>query len=148
MTAKRKRKRASPKAGPAWRAAEAYGSDMSLIEDNLRRTPLERIRALGHALQTILALRQAMRGSQPELGLPLDRLIERGIEFVLIGEYAAAAYGITGVAVGMQGCCRFSPENLMRLQKALADLHPVYRMTPARIPLKLTPEGCRGLKNR
>ena len=147
MTAKRKRKRASPKAGPAWRAAEAYGCDMSLIEDNLSRTPLERLRALDRALETIFALRQAMKGSQPALGLPLDWLMEHGVEFVLVGEYAAAGYGVTGVALGMEVCFRFSPENLMRLQEALADLRPVHRMTPAKIPLKLTPEECRGLNS-
>jgi len=64
MTAKRKRKRASPKAGPAWRAAEAYGCDMSLIEDNLRRTPIERLRAHNRALETILILRKAMESSR------------------------------------------------------------------------------------
>ena len=63
MTAKRKRKRASPKAGPAWRAAKAYGCDMSLIEDNLRRTPLERIRMLDRILNTALALRKAKEHS-------------------------------------------------------------------------------------
>ena len=63
MTAKRKRKRASPKAGPAWRAAEAYGCDMSLIEDNLRRTPLERLRQHDRALEMILQLRNAVEHS-------------------------------------------------------------------------------------
>lgn len=63
MTAKRKRKRASPKAGPAWRAAEAYGCDMSLIEDNLRSTPLERIRILDRVLNTALSLRRAKERS-------------------------------------------------------------------------------------
>jgi hypothetical protein len=60
MIAKHKRRRSSPKAGPAWREAEAYGCDMSLIEDNLSRTPLERLRAHDRALETILQLRNAM----------------------------------------------------------------------------------------
>jgi hypothetical protein len=49
-----------PKVGPAWRAAEAYGCDMSLIESNLRRTPAERIRDHSRALATATALREAM----------------------------------------------------------------------------------------
>ena len=48
------------KAGPAWKAAEAYGCDMSLIEINLRKTPAERIRDHSHALATATALREAM----------------------------------------------------------------------------------------
>lgn len=46
---------------PAWRAAEAYGFDMSLIEANLRRTPAERIRAHARALALAIALRQQMK---------------------------------------------------------------------------------------
>jgi hypothetical protein len=34
-----------PEAGPAWRAAHAAGIDMSLIEENLRRSPWERLLA-------------------------------------------------------------------------------------------------------
>ena len=50
----------SPQPGPAWKAAEEYGVDMSLIEDSLAKTPLERIRANNAALKAILALRKAM----------------------------------------------------------------------------------------
>jgi hypothetical protein len=38
-------------------------------------------------------------------------------------------------------------ENLLRLQDALKEYHPVHRMTPKRLPLVLTSEGCRKLKN-
>ena len=55
-----KRKDQSAK-GPAWRAAEDYGIDMSLIEANLRKTPAERIRANSLAVASDLALRKAVR---------------------------------------------------------------------------------------
>ncbi|HSF07371.1 MAG TPA: hypothetical protein VLG10_16445 [Methylomirabilota bacterium] len=45
----------------AWKEAEAYGFDMSLIEANLRRTPAERIRAHARALALAIALRQQMK---------------------------------------------------------------------------------------
>ena len=48
--------------GPAWKAAEAYGFDMSLIEANLRRTPAQRIRAHCRSVAMALALRKAMKG--------------------------------------------------------------------------------------
>jgi hypothetical protein len=44
----------------AWAELQAEGYDISLLEANLRKTPLERIRAHDRALRTALALRQAM----------------------------------------------------------------------------------------
>lgn len=44
----------------AWKIAEEYGFDMSLIEESLRRTPMERMRVHDNALKTALMLRRAM----------------------------------------------------------------------------------------
>ena len=77
----------------------------------------------------------------------LARLIEHQVEFVLVGGFAATAHGSTLLTQDVDICARFSTDNLMRLQEAVADLHPVHRMTPRRLPLRLTPETCRGLKN-
>ena len=46
-------------AGPAWRAAAAAGVDMSLIEENLRRTPWERLLANDRALALIRVIENA-----------------------------------------------------------------------------------------
>ena len=43
-------------AGPAWRAAYEAGVDMSLIEDNLKLSPWERLLANDRALGLIRAL--------------------------------------------------------------------------------------------
>ena len=51
----------------AWKAAEAYGFDMSLIEANLRRTPAERIRMHARTLTLALALRQQMKNHRAGL---------------------------------------------------------------------------------
>jgi hypothetical protein len=48
-----------PDAGPAWRAAFAAGMDMSLIEENLKRSPWERLLANDSALALIRAIQQA-----------------------------------------------------------------------------------------
>jgi len=77
----------------------------------------------------------------------LARLIEQQVEFVVVGGFAATAYGSTLLTQDLDICLRFSTDNLMRLQEALADLHPVHRMAPRRLPLRLTPETCRDLKN-
>jgi hypothetical protein len=44
----------------AWEKAKAAGVDMSLIANNLRKTPLERIRAHDRALKTAVELRNAV----------------------------------------------------------------------------------------
>jgi hypothetical protein len=45
----------------AWQEAERLGIDTSLLLANLRRTPLERIRAHDRAVSMAMALRKAMR---------------------------------------------------------------------------------------
>lgn len=49
------------KSSAAWKRAEAYGIDMSLLESNLRHTVAERLRQHDAALQTLLALREAVK---------------------------------------------------------------------------------------
>jgi hypothetical protein len=48
-----------PDAGPAWRAAHAMGIDMSLIEENLKRSPWERLLANDRALALIREIQEA-----------------------------------------------------------------------------------------
>ena len=56
-------------------------------------------------------------------------------------------YGCTYVTQDVDVCCDFSAPNLLTLQKALSDLHPVHRMTPGRRPLALTASNAREFKN-
>ena len=77
----------------------------------------------------------------------LARLVKHQVHFVLIGGYACIVHGGTLSTVDVDVCCDFSPENLLRLQEAVADLNPVHRMTPQRLPLALTAENCKVLKN-
>ena len=46
--------------GPAWRAAEADGHDMSLIVEALRQPVWERFKTNDSALSLVLMMRQAM----------------------------------------------------------------------------------------
>jgi hypothetical protein len=77
----------------------------------------------------------------------LGRLAERDVDFVLIGAFASTMYGTSLVTEDVDICCSFTAKNLLRLQSALADLHPVHRLTPKHLPLQLTPSRCHGLKN-
>ena len=74
------------------------------------------------------------------------RLIVGQVEFVLVGGFAAVAHGVTMVTRDVDICCRFSADNLMRIQTAFAGLHPVHRSRPD-LALELTPEQCATLKN-
>jgi hypothetical protein len=76
----------------------------------------------------------------------MRRLIESHVEFVLVGGFAAVAHGVTLVTRDVDICCRFNEANLMRIQKAFADLNPVHRSRPD-MPLELTTEQCATLKN-
>lgn len=80
------------------------------------------------------------------LGELTRRLIEANVEFVLVGGFAAIAHGVLRSTRDVDICCRFSVENLMRIQNALTGLHPTHRPRTD-LPLELTPELCASLKN-
>jgi hypothetical protein len=77
----------------------------------------------------------------------LERLVVAGVEFVVVGGYAAVAHGVTLVTQDVDICCPFDAENLFKIQGALADVHPKHRMTPQKLPLELTVELCSRLRN-
>jgi predicted nucleotidyltransferase len=85
-----------------------------------------------------------MRSDFPNL---LRRLVKAGVNFVIVGGYAGVVHGCTFVTQDIDICCDFAPRNLLALQKAIADLHPVHRMTPGRQPLELTAENAGQFKN-
>ncbi len=85
-----------------------------------------------------------MRSDVPSL---LRRLVGAGVNFVIVGGYAGVVHGCTLVTQDVDICCNFTPGNLLALQKAVADLHPVHRMTPGRKPLQLTAENAGQFRN-
>ena len=52
----------------AWEAARRYGCDMSLLEENLAKTPAERIAAHRRALSTVCMLRDAVEKRRRQRG--------------------------------------------------------------------------------
>lgn len=74
-------------------------------------------------------------------------LNQERVEFVLIGGFAAALHGSSIVTHDIDVCIRFSRENLLALQNALAAAHPKHRITPQRIPLEITERNWMTLKN-
>jgi hypothetical protein len=77
----------------------------------------------------------------------LDRLIRQDVRFVIVGGFAAVAHGVSLMTEDLDICCPFTEDNLRRLHAAIADLHPVHRMTPQKLPFELTPQLLATLKN-
>jgi hypothetical protein len=77
----------------------------------------------------------------------LERLNKADVDFVIVGGFAGTVYGCMMVTQDVDICLDFSPANLLTLQKAIADLHPVHRMTPGRKMLELTEKNCGSFKN-
>ncbi|MGD0537691.1 MAG: nucleotidyltransferase [Verrucomicrobiota bacterium] len=77
----------------------------------------------------------------------IEKLAAGGVEFVVVGGYAAVAHGASLLTRDVDICCRFSVENLRRLVRTLDEFHPKHRMTPQKLPLELTDEFAARLKN-
>ena len=77
----------------------------------------------------------------------LQRLHDQGVEFVIIGGICNVLHGVTLVTQDVDVCCRFTPDNLHRLEDAVKNLHPVHRLTPQKLPFVLDDRLSRELKN-
>jgi len=77
----------------------------------------------------------------------LERLARAGVDFVIVGGFAGVVHGCTYLTEDIDICCDFIPANLLALQQALAELHPVHRMTPGRRKLELTEQNAAQFKN-
>ncbi len=72
----------------------------------------------------------------------LERLAEAGLEFVVVGGFAAVTHGATYVTRDVDICAVLTGENVERLRRALADWNPQHRMTPQKLSfLKYPPVG-------
>lgn len=77
----------------------------------------------------------------------LIRLARAEFPFVVVGGYAAFAHGVNLITQDLDICCEFTEETLRKLNAALDGLNPVHRMRPDRMPLKITKDFSKGLRN-
>ncbi len=77
----------------------------------------------------------------------LERLIRHQVEFVVIGGFAVIAHGVSLLTEDLDVCCPFDEAGVRRVYGAVADLHPVHRMTPQKLPFELTPDLLATLRN-
>ncbi len=62
----------------------------------------------------------------------LLRLSEAGIDFVLVGGYAAILHGSSALTRDIDVCAALTTENIEKLRDALRDAHPVHRLSVER----------------
>jgi len=68
----------------------------------------------------------------------LTRLKEHNVEFVIIGGVCGVLHGVPLITLDLDICCRFSAENLRRIEAAVIDLHPYHRLAANKLPLELS----------
>lgn len=71
----------------------------------------------------------------------LERLADSGIEFVIVGGYAAVAHGSTIVTRDLDICAGLTAGNIEALRRALTEFNPRNRMTPRRLSCLDHPKG-------
>jgi predicted nucleotidyltransferase len=67
----------------------------------------------------------------------IEPLVERGVEFIVIGGQAETLHGSARVTYDVDLCYERSADNLERLAKALTVLKPTLRGAPADLPFRL-----------
>ena len=77
----------------------------------------------------------------------LTRLKDSGLEFVVIGGVCVVFHGAPVATFDLDICCPFGEENVLRIESAVKDLHPVHRLTANKLPLELTRTSFGELKN-
>ncbi len=77
----------------------------------------------------------------------LQRFADAGLEFVVVGGFAGVLHGSSYVTNDLDVCAVMSPETIVKLREALADLHPVHRLTPQRLSFLEHPPAGQPLAN-
>ena len=77
----------------------------------------------------------------------LERLTDGGLQFVVIGGYAAMTHGSSLVTRDLDVCAVLSPDNVEKIRSILADWHPKHRMTPQRLSFLEHPPAGTPLNN-
>lgn len=77
----------------------------------------------------------------------LQRLADAGLDFVIVGGFAAITHGSGYITRDVDICAVLTEENVARLRQALADWNPRHRMTPQRLSFLTHPPAGQPLNN-
>ena len=70
----------------------------------------------------------------PDLTDALNKLTDGGFEFVVVDDFAAAAYGVKHTTRILTLCAVLTDDSVEVLRRVLADWSPRHRRTPQRLP--------------
>ncbi len=77
----------------------------------------------------------------------LQRLAEAGLDFVIVGGYAAISHGSSYLTRDVDICAVLTPQNLERVRQALGEWNPRHRMTPQKLSFLTHPPAGQSLNN-
>jgi len=77
----------------------------------------------------------------------LLKLADADLEFVVVGGYAGVLHGSAYVTNDLDICALLSPEGVEKLRGALANLHPVHRMTAQKLSFLEHPPAGQSVNN-
>lgn len=77
----------------------------------------------------------------------LERLADSGVEFVIIGGFAALTHGSAYMTRDIDICTVLSEENVERLRQAFRDWNPRHRSTAQRLSFLEHPKAGASVKN-
>jgi predicted nucleotidyltransferase len=77
----------------------------------------------------------------------LHRLADTGLDFVIVGGFAAVTHGSSYVTRDVDICALLTPDNIARLRTALAEWHPTHRLTPQKLSFLSHPAGNEPVQN-
>ncbi len=77
----------------------------------------------------------------------LATLADSGLDFVIVGGYAAVTHGSSYVTKDVDICIVFSGENVERLRSALRDYNPRHRMLPNELSFLTEPPPGKNVNN-
>ena len=77
----------------------------------------------------------------------LQRLSDSGIDFVVVGGFAAMLHGSCMLTRDLDVCAVLTPENIEKLRDLFRELNPTHRMTPGRMSFLDNPSPGIALNN-
>ena len=126
------------------------GVDLTLLRRNLDRSIEQRFKNNSRGIAQANSFRavdsetstdQASTKVSPmvESEPILKQLSNHGVEFVLIGGMAMRAHGSACITEDLDICYRRTTENIQKIAKAFAPLHPYLRGAPPGLPFHFDP---------
>ena len=82
-----------------------------------------------------------------DFSILLKKLAEAGLDFVIVGGFAAITHGSSYLTRDVDICAVLTAENVARLRAALVDWNPKHRMTPQRLSFLTYPSADQPVNN-